>query len=110
MDMLSNNFNDLCEVSKIRFFVASDLKRANLNDLYDSYWLEMENRFLNASEKVKENLFEKFLIDYLTIQRNAVIPQKTAYLRSLLIFIKIFQSFRKKKLLLRISFVIQFTI
>ena len=101
MDMLSNNFNDLCEVSKIRFFVATDLKRSNLNDLYDTYWLEMENRFLNASEKVKENLFEKFLIDYLTIQRNAVIPQKDSLFTEFIDFYQNISKFQKKEIIIK---------
>ena len=47
MKTISNNFGELSELSKIRKFVFSDLKNANLLDVYNNLWLEMENLFLS---------------------------------------------------------------
>lgn len=63
-------------VSKIRKFVMSELAASGLIELYVTYWLELENSFLDAAERVNENLLEKFVIDYLTIQNNGVIPKR----------------------------------
>ncbi len=101
MDILDRNFNDLCEVSKIRFFIASDLKKSNLENIYSSYWLDMENRYLDASQRVKENLFEKFLVDYLTIQRNAVIPQKDSLFTEFIDFYKNISKFQTKEIIIK---------
>ena len=39
MKTISNNFGELSELSKIRKFVFSDLKNANLLDVYNNLWL-----------------------------------------------------------------------
>ena len=86
MVALCNKFDELSEVSKIRRFIYSDLKNLSLSDVYNNYWLDMEEVFLSTSEKLNENLLEKFLIDYLTIQNNAIIPKKENLFKEFLNF------------------------
>ena len=101
MKTISNNFGELSELSKIRKFVFSDLKNANLLDVYNNLWLEMENLFLSASEKVNQNLMEKFLVDYLTIQKNAVIPKKEELLNEFLDFYQKITKYQEKEIVIK---------
>lgn len=101
MEMLSEKFNELSEISKIRKFILSDLRSSNQAELFNNYWLEMEVRFLTAAEKVKKNLFEKFLIDYLTIQKNAVIPKKENLLKEFIDFYQKITKFQDKEFIIK---------
>lgn len=101
MVVLSNKFEELSEVSKIRKFVYSDLKNLSLLDIYNNYWLEMEEVFLEASEKLNENLLEKFLVDYLTIQNNSVIPQRENLFKEFLSFYQRIVKFQNRSLIIK---------
>lgn len=75
---MNTDFNAVSELTKIRKFIFSDIKSAceyapGLLEAYNTYWLEMENNFLNICDV---NLFEQFIVDYLTIQDNGLIPDK----------------------------------
>lgn len=94
-------FNDLCGVSKIRRFVSSELKNSNLLDLYNTYWLEMENCYLDASEKMNSNLLERFFIDYLTIQNNGIITKSENLLVDFVNFYQKASKFQKKELIIK---------
>lgn len=95
--MFSTRFNELSEISKIRKFIRSDLNNSGLSELFSTYWMEMECRFLDASEKANKNLFENFIIDYLTIQKNAIIPKKENLLVEFLNFYQKISKFQNKK-------------
>ncbi len=101
MDLLSEKFNDLTEVSKVRRFIFSDLGNMGLKSLYNTYWLEMENLFIDASEKVGKNLFELFLVDYLTIQKNAVIPKKENLLKEFVDFYQEISKFQSREIIIK---------
>lgn len=101
MVALCNKFDELSEVSKIRRFVYSDLKNLSLFDIYNTYWLDMEEVFLSTSEKLNENLLEKFLIDYLTIQNNAVIPKKENLFKEFLGFYQRISKFQNRSLIIK---------
>lgn len=91
----------MSEVSKIRKFIYSDLQNSNMSDVFNTLWLDMEFKFLEASEKLNKNLFEKFLIDYLTIQKNAVIPQKENLLKEFIDFYQKISKFQDKELVIK---------
>ena len=101
MVALSDKFNELSEVSKVRRFIFSDLKNNGLTSLYNAYWLEMENLFIDASEKLSKNLFEMFLIDYLTIQKNALIPKKENLLKEFIDFYQEITKFQKREIIIK---------
>ena len=101
MDLLSEKFNDLTEVSKVRKFIFSDLGNMGLKSLYNTYWLEMENLFIDASEKVGKNLFELFLVDYLTIQKSAVIPKKENLLKEFVDFYQEISKFQSREIIIK---------
>lgn len=101
MDLLSEKFNDLTEVSKVRRFIFSDLGNMGLKSLYNTYWLEMENLFIDASERVGKNLFELFLVDYLTIQKNAVIPKKENLLKEFVDFYQEISKFQSREIIIK---------
>lgn len=101
MDLLSEKFNDLTEVSKVRRFIFSDLGNMGLKSIYNTYWLEMENLFIDASEKVGKNLFELFLVDYLTIQKNAVIPKKENLLKEFVDFYQEISKFQSREIIIK---------
>ena len=88
-------------VSKIRKFVLSELVKSGLIDVYVKYWLELENSFLDAGERVNENLLEKFFIDYLTIQNNGVIPKKENLFINFIDFYRNASKFQKKELIIK---------
>lgn len=101
MVVLSNKFEELSEVSKIRKFIYSDLKNLSLLDVYNNYWLEMEEVFLETSEKLNENLLERFLVDYLTIQNNSVIPNKEMLFKDFLAFYQRIIKFQNRSLVIK---------
>lgn len=101
MVVLSNKFEELSEVSKIRKFIYSDLKNLSLLDVYNNYWLEMEEVFLETSEKLNENLLERFLVDYLTIQNNSVIPNKEMLFKEFLAFYQRIIKFQNRSLVIK---------
>ena len=88
-------------VSKIRKFVLSELVNSGLIDVYVTYWLELENSFLDAGERVNENLLEKFFVDYLTIQNNGVIPKKENLFLNFVEFYRNASKFQKKELIIK---------
>ena len=98
---LSDKFNELSEVSKVRRFIFSDLKNNGLMSLYNTYWLEMEDLFIDASEKLSKNLFEMFLIDYLTIQKSAVIPKKENLLKEFIDFYQEITKFQQREIIIK---------
>ena len=83
-------------VSKIRRFVMGELANSGLLDIYVTYWLELENSFLDAAERVNENLLEKFIVDYLTIQNNGIIPKKEQLFMNFVDFYRKASRFQKK--------------
>ena len=91
----------LSNVSRIRKFVSAELMNSGLSDIYSSYWLEMENSYLDAGEKVNENLLEKFYTDYLTIQNNGVIPKKEDLFLNFVDFYQKAIKFQKKELIIK---------
>lgn len=106
--MLSNNdvdelsrFSELCEISKIRKFVSCELRNSNLLDLYNTYWLEMETTYLEASQKLNKNLLEAFFIDYLTIQNNGVISKVENLMKDFVDFYQKASKFQKKDLIIK---------
>lgn len=101
MEVLHDKFNELIDVSKIRKFICSDLKNAGLIDFYNTYWLEMEELYIDASEKLKVNLLEKFFIDYLTIQNNAVIPKKENLFKEFIDFYQKILKFQKRSIVIK---------
>ncbi len=101
MVVLCNKFDELSEVSKIRKFIYSDLKNTQLLDIYNTYWLEMEEVFLETSEKLNENLLEKFLIDYLTIQNNSIIPKKENLFKEFIDFYQRILKYQKRSLIIK---------
>lgn len=88
-------------VSKIRKFVLSELVNSGLIDVYVTYWLELENSFLDAGERLNENLLEKFFVDYLTIQNNGVIPKKENLFLNFVEFYRNASKFQKKELIIK---------
>lgn len=96
-----SKFEALSEISKIRKFIHSDLKNTSLLDIYNDYWLQMEETFLETSEKLNENHLEKFLIDYLTIQNNAIIPNKNDLFKEFLNFYQKILKFQKRKIVIK---------
>lgn len=58
--------NSFTQIDLIRNYVYKELKTKQILHIFQTYWLGME--------KDLGNLFEGFLIDYLTIQNNGVIP------------------------------------
>jgi len=101
MVVLSSKFEELSEISKIRKFIHSDLKNLSLLDVYNNYWLEMEEKFLEASEKINENLLEKFLIDYLTIQNNSIIPLQTNLFKEFLDFYQKIIKYQNRNIIIK---------
>ena len=101
MNNLCSKFTDMSEVSKIRKFICSDLQNSNMSDVFNTLWLDMEFKFLEASEKLNKNLLERFLIDYLTIQKNAVIPQKENLLKEFIDFYQKISKFQDKELVIK---------
>lgn len=91
----------LSNVSKIRRFISSELLNSGLFDVYTTFWLEMENSFLDAGEKLKKNLLERFFKDYLTIQNNGVIPQKSELFQNFVDFYQKASKFQKKELIIK---------
>lgn len=91
----------LSNVSKIRRFISSELLNSGLLDVYTTFWLEMENSFLDAGEKLKKNLLERFFKDYLTIQNNGVIPQKSELFQNFVDFYQKASKFQKKELIIK---------
>lgn len=100
---MREDFNTPSEITKIRKFIFADIKNAayghiGLLEAYNTYWLEMENNFLNL-ENV--NLLEQFLVDYLTIQDNGLIPPRDELMK---IFVEYYfraTKFQKKEIVLR---------
>lgn len=93
----------LSELSKIRKFIFSDVKKSFLSypeimDAYNTFWLEMENNFLEASDS---NLLERFITDYLTIQKNGVIPKQEELMCEFVEYYKDACRYQKKELVLR---------
>ena len=88
-------------VSKIRKFVLSELVNSGLIDVYVTYWLELENSFLDAGERLNENLLEKFIVNYLTIQNNGVIPKKENLFLNFVEFYRNASKFQKKELIIK---------
>lgn len=107
METLSNELNNLsefsslCEVSKIRKFIASELKNSNLLGLYNTYWLEMETNYLEAGQKLNKNLLETFLIDYLTIQNNGKISKTEDLIVDFIDFYQKASKFQKKEMIIK---------
>lgn len=101
MEMLSNKFKNLSEISKIRKFVEADLLKYDMHNIYTQYWLEMETVFLDASEKLNKNLFEKFITDYLTIQKNAQIPKKSMLLKDFIDFYQKISKFQEREIIIK---------
>ncbi len=94
MDKINN-------VSKIRKFIATELINTGLFDVYLLYWLEMEHSFLDASEKVRKNLFSRFLVDYLTIQNNGLIPKNNELFDKFVGFYKNASKFQQKEIIIK---------
>ena len=88
-------------VSKIRRFVMGELANSGLVDIYVTYWLELENSFLDAAERVNENLLEKFFVDYLTIQNNGVIPKREQLFMNFVEFYRNASKFQKKEIIIK---------
>ncbi len=88
-------------VSKIRRFVMGELANSGLLDIYVTYWLELENSFLDAAERVNENLLEKFIVDYLTIQNNGIIPKKEQLFMNFVDFYRKASRFQKKEIIIK---------
>lgn len=101
MVVLCNKFEELSELSKIRKFIYSDLKNVSLLDVYNNFWLEMEEVFLQTSEKLHENHLERFIIDYLTIQNNAVIPKQETLFKEFLDFYQRIIKFQNRSLVIK---------
>lgn len=92
---------NLSNVSKIRKFISTELINSGLLNVYTTFWLEMEHSFLDAGEKVKKNLLERFLKDYLTIQNNGVIPKKEDMFQNFVDFYQEASRFQKKELIIK---------
>lgn len=92
---------NLSNISRIRKFISAELSNSGLQDLFSSYWLEMESSYLDAGEEVNQNLLEKFLIDYLTIQNNGKIPQKDDLFLNFVDFYQKATKFQKKELIIK---------
>lgn len=92
---------NLSNVSKIRKFISAELINSGLVNVYTTFWLEMEHSFLDAGEKVKKNLLERFLKDYLTIQNNGVIPKKEDMFQNFVDFYQEASRFQKKELIIK---------
>ena len=88
-------------VSKIRRFVMGELANSGLLDIYVTYWLELENSFLDAAERVNENLLEKFIVDYLTIQNNGIIPKNEQLFMNFVDFYRKASRFQKKEIIIK---------
>src|SRR5574344_889556 len=101
MEMLSNKFKNLSEISKIRKFVEADLLKYEMHNIYTQYWLDMETVFLDGSEKLNKNLFEKFIKDYLTIQKNAQIPKKSMLLKDFIDFYQKISKFQEREIIIK---------
>jgi len=101
MVVLCNKFEELSELSKIRKFIYSDLRNVSLLDVYNNFWLEMEEVFLQTSEKLHENHLERFIIDYLTIQNNAVIPKQETLFKEFLDFYQRIIKFQNRSLVIK---------
>lgn len=91
----------LSNISRIRKFVSAELANSGLQDIYSTYWLEMENSYLEASENLQQSVLEKFFIDYLTIQNNGKIPQKEDLFLNFVDFYQKAIKFQRKELIIK---------
>ncbi|MBS4760346.1 MAG: hypothetical protein KHX03_06580 [Clostridium sp.] len=92
---------NLSNISKIRKFVSGELKNSGLVDIYSTYWIEMENSYLEAAEKLNKLLLETFFVDYLTIQNNGVIPKRENLFSAFVNFYQKASKFQDKTLIIK---------
>ena len=92
---------EISNISRIRKFVSAELANSGLQDIYSTYWLEMENSYLDASEILKQPVLEKFFVDYLTIQNNGKIPQKEDLFLNFVDFYQNAIKFQRKDLIIK---------
>lgn len=64
-DSLNSTGLDLTQADRIRNYVLMGLETPLQNQLYNDYWLKMEQSFAPATEA---NLFDRFIRDYLTVK------------------------------------------
>lgn len=100
---MNHDFETISELSKIRKFIFSEVKSHSailpgLLEAFGSYWIEMENNFLNIGDI---SLFEQFISDFLTIQNNGIIPKKNELFNDFTGYFKKASKFQKKELVLR---------
>ncbi len=93
----------LSELSKIRRFILADVKKSALSspeilDAYNTYWLEMENNFLEAEGS---NLFGRFMNDFMIIQKNGVLPKPAELMNEFAEYYNNACRYQKKELVLR---------
>ncbi len=93
--------NNLSNISRIRKFISAELINSGLLDVYTTYWLDMENAYLEAGEKVNKNLLEKFFIDYLTIQNNGIITKKENLFANFVDFYQKASRFQDKEIIIK---------
>lgn len=91
----------ISNTSRIRKFVSAELTNSGLQDIYSTYWLEMENSYLEASEVLNQQVLEKFFIDYLTIQNNGKIPAKEDLFLNFVDFYQQAIKYQKKELIIK---------
>lgn len=93
--------NELTELSKIRKFIFADISSDSSSamlEAYRLYWLEMENSFFNICNI---DLFEKFIFDFITIQKNGVLPRENELMSDFVNYYMNACKYQKKELVLR---------
>lgn len=81
--------------------MSSELMSSGLGEIYSSHWLDMENSYLEAGEKVNKNLLERFFVDFMTIQNNGIIPSREDLFINFVEFYRTAEKFQKKDLIIK---------
>lgn len=85
-DNLNQNFS---QVDLIRNFVYKQSKAAKLIHIFNTYWLNLE--------KTLGSNINRFIVDYLTIQQNGVIPKQNNLYKDFVEFFNKLTKFRNKE-------------
>lgn len=78
-ESLNSTGLDLSQSDLIRNFILMDLDREKQNEIYEDYWVEIENNTKTYKKKKLNILLSEFLRDYLTIELKKIPNQKKVF-------------------------------